>query len=164
MGRAPSTSSCVALWMSAASPSFWPCNGCVRCVRASKQARLHCDHFWSFSLTWSTSNSPFAPGFVMYHLPLRLKTGLQTPIPVLPSFPLLPLSSAVCQVLRMLSFSFTQLPGPSYHCRAGEPTAVRDWPLHWSEHLIVDVKRATTKSCGDLIFSSHTIFMLTGEG
>ena len=68
----------------------------------------------------------------------------------------------VCQVLRILSFSFTQLPGPAYHCRDGEATAIRPWPDHWYEHLFVDVKRVSTKSCGDLIFSSHTIFMLTG--
>ena len=57
----------------------------------------------------------------------------------------------------------TQLPGSSFHCRAGEPTAVRPWPEHWSGHLVFDLNRQLTKSCGDLIFSSHTIFTLSGE-
>ncbi|GLC41044.1 hypothetical protein PLESTB_000949300 [Pleodorina starrii] len=68
----------------------------------------------------------------------------------------------VCQVLRIITFSVTQLPGPSFHCRANEPTAQRPWPAHWTGHLVVDVGRQVSKSCGDLIFSSHTTFMLTG--
>ncbi len=71
-------------------------------------------------------------------------------------------SRAVCQVLRCITFTSTQLPGPSYHCRAGEPTAKRPWPDHWTGHVVIDVKRQMAKSCGDLIFSSHTTFMLTG--
>jgi len=27
---------------------------------------------------------------------------------------------AVCQALRIITFSVTQLPGPSFHCRAGQ--------------------------------------------
>lgn len=80
-----------------------------------------------------------------------------TPSPPNPSKP-----SAVCQALRILSFTSTQLPGPSYHCRGGEPTAVRPWVSHWSEHLVVDVSRQLSKSCGDLIFSSHTTFVVLG--
>mmetsp|Transcript_4560 Transcript_4560/g.9816 ORF Transcript_4560/g.9816 Transcript_4560/m.9816 type:complete len:436 (-) Transcript_4560:771-2078(-) len=68
----------------------------------------------------------------------------------------------VCQALRIITFSVTQLPGPSYHCRASEPTATRPWPEHWTGHIVVDVQRQATRSCGDLIFSSHTTFMLTG--
>jgi sphingomyelin synthase-related protein 1 len=68
----------------------------------------------------------------------------------------------VCQALRIITFSVTRLPGPSFHCRAGEPFATRPWPVHWSGHVVVDVQRAASKSCGDLIFSSHTTFMLTG--
>ena len=77
-----------------------------------------------------------------------------------PPFP--PLSTA-CQLLRIASFSVTQLPGSSFHCRAGETTAVRPWPEHWTGHLVFDLNRQLTKSCGDLIFSSHTIFTLSGE-
>jgi hypothetical protein len=33
--------------------------------------------------------------------------------------------SAVCQSLRIVSFSVTQLPGPAPHCRLGTPTAHR---------------------------------------
>nr|BBC28460.1 hypothetical protein, homolog of Volvox carteri MTF1733/MTM1058 [Yamagishiella unicocca] len=68
----------------------------------------------------------------------------------------------VCQALRIVTFSVTQLPGPSFHCRAHEASARRPWPAHWSGHLMVDVGRQVSKSCGDLIFSSHTTFMLTG--
>ncbi|KAF5838289.1 hypothetical protein DUNSADRAFT_3085 [Dunaliella salina] len=68
----------------------------------------------------------------------------------------------VCQGLRIITFSVTQLPGPSFHCRAGQDMAIRPWPDHWSGHVLVDVQRAAHKSCGDLLFSSHTIFMLTG--
>jgi hypothetical protein len=72
-------------------------------------------------------------------------------------------SCAVCQALRIVTFSVTQLPGPSFHCRAAEPSARRAWPEHWSGHLVVDVGRQVSKSCGDLIFSSHTTFMLVGQ-
>ncbi|EFJ40981.1 hypothetical protein VOLCADRAFT_84244 [Volvox carteri f. nagariensis] len=68
----------------------------------------------------------------------------------------------VCQALRIVTFSVTQLPGPSFHCRANAPSARRPWPAHWSGHLVVDVGRQVSKSCGDLIFSSHTTFILTG--
>jgi hypothetical protein len=72
------------------------------------------------------------------------------------------LAAAVCQALRIVTFTVTQLPGPSYHCRAGQETAQRAWPDHWTGHVVVDVSRQVSKSCGDLIFSSHTTFMLTG--
>jgi PAP2 superfamily C-terminal len=39
---------------------------------------------------------------------------------------------------------------------------VREMPEHWWGHLVVDVKRQSTHGCGDLIFSSHTTFMLVG--
>lgn len=68
----------------------------------------------------------------------------------------------VCQTLRILSFSSTQLPGPNYHCRLPEVTAVRPMPLSWWGHLVVDVAKGTTHGCGDLIFSSHTTFALVG--
>nr|ADI46956.1 MTM1058 [Volvox carteri f. nagariensis] len=68
----------------------------------------------------------------------------------------------VCQALRIVTFSVTQLPGPSFHCRANEQTSRRPWPAHWTGHLVVDVSRQVSKSCGDLIFSSHTTFILTG--
>lgn len=68
----------------------------------------------------------------------------------------------VCQMLRIISFTVTQLPAPNYHCRLGRDTAVREWPLHWWQHLIVDIGRQATHGCGDLIFSSHTTFVLVG--
>lgn len=68
----------------------------------------------------------------------------------------------VCQLLRIASFSATSLPGPSFHCRAGQATAVRAWPEHWWQHLVLDVEQQVSKGCGDLIFSSHTIFLLAG--
>lgn len=84
----------------------------------------------------------------------------------LPSPSLLPVSTpapaAVCQTLRIISFTSTQLPGPSPHCHEGAPTSVREWPAHWWGHLVVDVDRQVTMSCGDLIFSSHMTFVLAG--
>ncbi|CAL5223650.1 g6194 [Coccomyxa viridis] len=68
----------------------------------------------------------------------------------------------VCQMLRIISFTVTQLPGPNYHCRGGEPTAVREMPEQWWGHLVVDIRRQATHGCGDLLFSSHTIFALSG--
>ena len=47
----------------------------------------------------------------------------------------------VCQALRILSFTVTQLPGPNYHCHLGEATAVREWPEHWWEHVTLDLGR-----------------------
>ncbi|KAL3130946.1 hypothetical protein ABBQ38_000269 [Trebouxia sp. C0009 RCD-2024] len=68
----------------------------------------------------------------------------------------------ICQTLRILSFTSTQLPSPNYHCRLPELTAIKDMPLHWWGHFIVDLGRQTTHGCGDLIFSSHTTFALVG--
>ena len=48
---------------------------------------------------------------------------------------------AVCQMLRIVSFTLTQLPGPNYHCRGGEPTAVREMPDKWWGHVVVDIGR-----------------------
>lgn len=67
-----------------------------------------------------------------------------------------------CQFLRILSFTVTQLPAPNYHCRLGRPTAVREMPAHWWGHVVVDVSRQVAHGCGDLIFSSHTTFVLVG--
>lgn len=67
-----------------------------------------------------------------------------------------------CQILRIISFTVTQLPAPNYHCRLGKDTAVREMPQHWWGHVVVDVGRQATHGCGDLIFSSHTTFVLTG--
>lgn len=81
--------------------------------------------------------------------------------PAVASLASVPYRLAACQVLRIITFSVTQLPGPSFHCRAGAATAHRAWPSHWTGHLILDGS-AVTKSCGDLVFSSHTIFILVG--
>jgi hypothetical protein len=70
---------------------------------------------------------------------------------------------AVCQSLRILSFSSTQLPGPAPHCHAGTLTATRPPVTAWWQHVVVDVKRQVATSCGDLIFSSHMTFILTGK-
>ncbi|KAH7617669.1 putativeceramide inositolphosphotransferase [Nannochloris sp. 'desiccata'] len=67
-----------------------------------------------------------------------------------------------CQLLRIISFTVTQLPAPNYHCRAGEETAIREMPTSWWGHIYVDVGRQATHGCGDLIFSSHTTFVLVG--
>ena len=67
-----------------------------------------------------------------------------------------------CQILRIISFTVTQLPAPNYHCRLGEDTAVREMPTSWWGHIFVDLGRQATHGCGDLIFSSHTTFVLVG--
>eukprot|EP00210_Caulerpa_lentillifera_P005838 g5582.t1 len=69
---------------------------------------------------------------------------------------------AACQSLRIVSFLSTQLPAPNYHCRLGEPSATMAWPDHWYEHLVFDPERQAAYGCGDLIFSSHTTFILVG--
>lgn len=76
--------------------------------------------------------------------------------------PCLRRAPAACQILRIISFTVTQLPAPNYHCRLGKDTAVREMPKHWWGHVVVDVGRQATHGCGDLIFSSHTTFVLTG--
>jgi hypothetical protein len=42
-------------------------------------------------------------------------------------------------MLRIISFTVTQLPAPNYHCRAGEATAVRAQAAHWWNHIVVDL-------------------------
>ena len=54
----------------------------------------------------------------------------------------------VCQALRILSFTVTQLPGPNYHCHLGEATAVREWPEHWWEHVTLDLGRQVMHFAG----------------
>ena len=50
-------------------------------------------------------------------------------------------------MLRIISFTVTQLPGPNYHCRGGEPTAVREMPEKWWGHIVVDIGRQVSRSC-----------------
>lgn len=69
---------------------------------------------------------------------------------------------SLCQLLRIISFTVTQLPSPNYHCREGESTAIREMPSSWIGHILVDISRQATHGCGDLIFSSHTTFVLVG--
>lgn len=52
-----------------------------------------------------------------------------------------PLWRAVCQTLRILSFTVTTLPSPNYHCRTPRETAVAPWPRHWWGHIFVDLKK-----------------------
>eukprot|EP00892_Ulva_mutabilis_P001579 jgi/Ulvmu1/11421/UM075_0085.1 len=66
-----------------------------------------------------------------------------------------------CQALRIVSFMSTVLPGPAHHCLAAEPTATLAWPRHWWQHLVFNFGRQTSRSCGDLIFSSHITFILS---
>ena len=63
------------------------------------------------------------------------------------------LPHAVCQALRIISFTVTQLPGPNYHCRGGELTAVREMPERWWGHVVVDLRRQVSE-LHPLIFHS----------
>jgi len=56
----------------------------------------------------------------------------------------------------------TQLPAPNYHCRESEETAVLAMPDSWWGHIKINLGRQATHGCGDLIFSSHTTFVLVG--
>ena len=66
----------------------------------------------------------------------------------------------LCQALRIASFMATWLPAPAPHCRAGVPTEKLAPPQHWWGWVAVDVVRQSSMSCGDLIFSSHLIYVL----
>lgn len=62
----------------------------------------------------------------------------------------------LCQALRILSFMATVLPGPNYHCRPG--SLEYNPPTNADE---VFNRTDAFKGCGDLMFSSHTIFVVT---
>uniref|UniRef100_A0ACD5U2B5 Uncharacterized protein n=1 Tax=Avena sativa TaxID=4498 RepID=A0ACD5U2B5_AVESA len=64
------------------------------------------------------------------------------------------------QVLRIITFYSTQLPGPNYHCREGSSMATLPPPNNVLEVLLINFPRGVNLGCGDLIFSSHMIFTL----
>ncbi|KAJ8751482.1 hypothetical protein K2173_016699 [Erythroxylum novogranatense] len=66
----------------------------------------------------------------------------------------------VCQILRIVTFYSTQLPGPNYHCREGSKRAKLPPPETAVELLIINFSKGVNYGCGDLIFSSHMIFTL----
>lgn len=61
----------------------------------------------------------------------------------------------VTQTLRCIAFLSTSLPGPNYHCRPGAPDYLP--PTGWFE---IFARQDAFKGCGDLVFSSHTIFLV----
>ncbi|CAK9179779.1 unnamed protein product [Ilex paraguariensis] len=65
-----------------------------------------------------------------------------------------------CQILRIITFYSTQLPGPNYHCREGSKLARLPRPDSVLEVLLINFPRGVLYGCGDLIFSSHMIFSL----
>lgn len=66
----------------------------------------------------------------------------------------------VSQILRILTFFSTQLPGPNYHCREGSKLARLPRPDGVLEVLLINFPHGVIYGCGDLIFSSHMIFTL----
>ncbi|XP_073526385.1 uncharacterized protein [Phyllobates terribilis] len=64
-----------------------------------------------------------------------------------------------CQLLRVITFYSTQLPGPNYHCREGSKLATLPRPDSLFEFFLIKPK-GILFGCGDLIFSSHMIFSL----
>ncbi|XP_058099495.1 phosphatidylinositol:ceramide inositolphosphotransferase 1-like [Magnolia sinica] len=64
------------------------------------------------------------------------------------------------QILRIITFYSTQLPGPNYHCREGSKLARLPRPDSALEVLLINFPRGVIYGCGDLIFSSHMIFTL----
>mmetsp|Transcript_6260 Transcript_6260/g.13533 ORF Transcript_6260/g.13533 Transcript_6260/m.13533 type:complete len:634 (+) Transcript_6260:238-2139(+) len=82
----------------------------------------------------------------------------------------------VCQTLRMISFLITTLPGASRQCRyslpegltreemVGMPAPDEGNPVGWAPPTsLKDIlfRVDATNGCGDLMFSSHTIFTMT---
>ncbi|KAJ7961329.1 Phosphatidylinositol:ceramide inositolphosphotransferase 1 [Quillaja saponaria] len=67
---------------------------------------------------------------------------------------------ACSQLLRIITFYSTQLPGPNYHCREGSKIARLPPPESVLELLLLKSPRGMLYGCGDLIFSSHMIFSL----
>ncbi|CAI8600924.1 unnamed protein product [Vicia faba] len=65
------------------------------------------------------------------------------------------------QILRIITFYSTQLPGPNYHCREGSKLATLPRPDNILEVLVINFPHGVLYGCGDLIFSSHMIFTLT---
>ncbi|XP_065878539.1 phosphatidylinositol:ceramide inositolphosphotransferase 1 [Euphorbia lathyris] len=65
-----------------------------------------------------------------------------------------------CQILRIVSFYSTHLPGPNYHCHVGSKLARLPSPESVIEVLIINFSKGVNYGCGDLIFSSHMIFTI----
>jgi len=61
----------------------------------------------------------------------------------------------VAQTLRMLSFLSTILPAPNYHC---QPDSTEYAPPRTLWRILL--RADAFKGCGDLIFSSHTMFVV----
>jgi len=61
----------------------------------------------------------------------------------------------VAQTLRMLSFLSTILPAPNYHC---QPDSTEYAPPRTLRRILL--RADAFKGCGDLIFSSHTMFVV----
>lgn len=64
------------------------------------------------------------------------------------------------QILRIITFYSTQLPGPNYHCREDSKLATLPRPKRALDVLVINFPRGAMFGCGDLIFSSHMIFTL----
>ncbi|CAL9763190.1 unnamed protein product [Musa acuminata subsp. burmannicoides] len=64
------------------------------------------------------------------------------------------------QLLRIITFYSTQLPGPNYHCHEGSKLARLPPPESIAEVLLINFPHGVIYGCGDLIFSSHMIFTL----
>ncbi len=62
---------------------------------------------------------------------------------------------AAAQCLRCVSFLVTSLPGPNYHCR---PTSLDYKPPRNPKEIFFNLD--AFYGCGDLVFSSHTTFVL----
>jgi len=61
----------------------------------------------------------------------------------------------VAQFLRCVTFLVTVLPGPNYHCRPNSPDYSP--PQNMAD---IFLRQDAFYGCGDLLFSSHTIFVL----
>lgn len=67
---------------------------------------------------------------------------------------------AVCmyaQALRIVTFLVTSLPSPNYHCRPEAPDYAPPRTLY---SILNPLEKDPYRGCGDLVFSSHTIFVM----
>eukprot|EP00798_Chlamydomonas_sp_ICE-L_P005996 gene5996-5287_t len=119
-------------------PSFSPFNPMMKSSDIEKGV-------WKDDMSMGTESAVLGLVLEMYR---RIKLEVIVELPMLK------------QRWKIIVFGIIMHPG--FHCRTNSPTATRPWPEDWTGHVVIDVQNGVSKGCGDLIFSSHTIFMLTG--
>lgn len=138
---------------------FYEVRPALRDIGFEMTPKIGEDYFW-------VSEAVFYPlfivGLVSAFWPLALCFGIKMPSHIKPHnlvvlWKRFFIHVTICQTLRALSFMFTILPGPAEHCQDSENENFNQ------PKTAVDVlfRMDASYGCGDLIFSSHTIFTLT---